>query len=135
MVLKGGAIAMAPMGDPECVDSYTATCALPADVCRLCGRAYFDVGDLCVAGGAGGGYRPRNWDCRNDWWSGSNEPSAKADMKLNDAQPVIEVNPQTYVVRADGCAVGVRASRGFADGTALFCLSVSVESFCVGSFA
>ena len=26
----------------------------------------------------------------------------KADMKLNDYQPVLEVDPQTYVVTADG---------------------------------
>jgi urease subunit alpha len=26
----------------------------------------------------------------------------KADMKLNDALPVIEVDPETYEVRADG---------------------------------
>jgi urease subunit alpha len=27
---------------------------------------------------------------------------SKADMKLNDYQPVLEVDPQTYVVKADG---------------------------------
>jgi urease subunit alpha len=27
---------------------------------------------------------------------------SKADMKLNDATPKIEVNPETYEVRADG---------------------------------
>ena len=26
----------------------------------------------------------------------------KADMRLNDARPVIEVDPETYVVRANG---------------------------------
>ena len=41
-------------------------------------------------------------------------------MVLNDWQPTIEVDPQTYQVHADGELLSLRTGRGAADGPALF---------------
>lgn len=102
MVLKGGAIAMAPMGDPN------ASIPTPQPVhYRPMFAAYAGartstsvtfVSQAALAAGIGSqlGLQKRLVACSNT------RTIRKADMKLNDAQPVIEVNPQTYVVRADG---------------------------------
>ena len=36
---------------------------------------------------------------------------SKADMKLNDATPAIEVDPETYVVKADGVELTCEPAR------------------------
>ncbi len=102
MVLKGGAIAMAPMGDPNAsiptpqpvhyrpmFGAYGGACAATS-VTFVSGAAFnAGVGEAL-------GLKKRLVVCRDT------RTIRKADMKLNDARPVIEVNPQTYVVRADG---------------------------------
>ena len=102
MIIKGGAIAAAPMGDPN------ASSPTPQPVHY---RPMFGAfGKACVAtsvtfvsqaardaGIAGplGLERPlvAVKNCRN---------VTKADMILNNYQPVMEVDPDTYEVRADG---------------------------------
>ncbi|WP_440996311.1 urease subunit alpha [Arhodomonas sp. SL1] len=102
VIVKGGMIAAAPMGDPnasiptpqpvhyrymfgafggavaETSVTFLSKAALDNDIPSRLGLAKRAV---AVAG------------CRN---------VSKADMKLNDWQPRIEVDPQTYEVRADG---------------------------------
>ena len=52
----------------------------------------------------------------------------KKDLILNDYQPKIEVDSQTYEVRADGEAAALRAGHGAAAGAAL--LSVLTGTSC-----
>jgi len=102
LILKGGFIAAAPMGDPNASiptpqpvhyrpmfgaygGALTATCvtfvsqsALEADIHKTLGL-----------------------NKRLSAVSGT-RTVRKKDMRLNDYQPKIEVDPQTYVVRADG---------------------------------
>ena len=102
VILKGGMIAMAPMGDPN------ASIPTPQPVhyrsmFGSSGKASQNTSMLFVSKEA----KAQNIDkqlglksligvvsnCRN---------ISKADMKLNDWMPKIEVNSQTYQVRADG---------------------------------
>ncbi|WP_260295372.1 urease subunit alpha [Sedimenticola hydrogenitrophicus] len=102
LIIKGGLIAAAPMGDPN------ASIPTPQPVhyrpmFAAVGRAMYStrMTFLSKAGlGAGIAERLRLQsligvvrDCRH---------VTKADMRLNDYQPLIEVDPQTYQVRADG---------------------------------
>jgi urease subunit alpha len=102
LIIKGGLIAAAPMGDPN------ASIPTPQPVhyrpmFAAVGRAMYStrMTFLSKAGlGAGIAERLRLQsligvvrDCRQ---------ISKADMRLNDYQPLIEVDPQTYQVRADG---------------------------------
>ncbi len=65
------------------------------------GRAR-DVGDVRVEGGPGHG-RDRLARTREAAGGGARHANVKkADMVHNDWQPRIEVDPQTYEVRADG---------------------------------
>ncbi|MBB3896687.1 urease subunit alpha [Roseococcus suduntuyensis] len=103
MILKGGSIAMAPMGDPNASIptpqpvhyrpmfgsygramtlgsvTFVSGAALEADV----GRALGLQRPLLAVGNTRGGI-------------------SKRDMVLNGATPRMEVNPETYEVRADG---------------------------------
>lgn len=102
MIIKGGAIAAAPMGDPNasiptpqpvhyrmmfgafgkaCVKtsvSFVSQAAITADIASSLG---LDRPLVAVK------------NCRN---------VTKADMVLNNYQPVMDVDPDTYEVRADG---------------------------------
>ena len=103
LILKGGMIAAAPMGDPN------ASIPTPQPVhyrpmFGAFGGALRDLGDLRVAGGAREAGSRRTLGlaqaagarCRNTRSIG------KKDMVHNDYQPKIEVDPETYEVRADG---------------------------------
>jgi urease subunit alpha len=103
LILKGGSIAMAPMGDPNASIptpqpvhyrpmfgsygramtlgsvTFVSGAALEADV----GQALGLQRPLLAVGNTRGGI-------------------SKRDMVLNDATPRMEVNPETYEVRADG---------------------------------
>ena len=103
MVLKCGTIAMAPMGDPNasiptpqpvhyrpmfggfagarvhCAVTFTSTAALEDGIAARLGLAR----PLFAVRGTRGGL-------------------SKRDMVLNDAMPRMEVDPETYEVRADG---------------------------------
>ncbi|MFU2207825.1 urease subunit alpha [Solidesulfovibrio sp. C21] len=102
MVIKGGMIIAAPMGDPNAsiptpqpVHYRTMFGALPN---ALAHTAVTFVSKAAAAAGVGERYALRKpvsavSGCRG---------LRKKDMVLNDALPVIEVDPQTYQVRADG---------------------------------
>ena len=102
MVLIGGAIAAAQMGDPN------ASIPTPQPVysrpmfgafgrARLATSVTFASGAAVEAGVAeryGLGKAVVAVEATRD--------IGKADMKLNDRLPKVEVNPETYEVRADG---------------------------------
>lgn len=102
LIIKGGAIAAAPMGDPNasiptpqpvhyrpmfgafgkaCTDTAVSFVSQAAIEAGLQGSLELERRLVAVKG------------CRS---------AGKADMKLNDYQPHMEVDPQTYEVRADG---------------------------------
>ena len=89
-------------GRPQRVDSHAAAGALPADVRRVRTRADV-VGDVRVQGGAQESRRLRNSSLTKPLVAVKNTRKiGKKDMKLNDATPKIDVDPETYAVRADG---------------------------------
>ncbi|MEO1829007.1 MAG: urease subunit alpha [Pseudomonas sp.] len=102
LILKGGAIAAAPMGDPN------ASIPTPQPVhyrpmFGAFGRGMDTtcltfVSQAAIDGGVAEklGLKRRLEAVRNT------RTISKADMKLNDYQPDISVDPQTYVVKADG---------------------------------
>jgi urease subunit alpha len=102
MVLVGGSITMAQMGDtnasiptPQPVFSRPMFGAFGRSVER--GAVLF-VSAAAEAAGIGG-----QLGLRKDLVAVSGTRSVtKADLKLNDAMPEIEVHPETYEVRADG---------------------------------
>ena len=103
IVLKGGQIAWAQMGDPN------ASIPTPEPVIMRPMWAATNPGKTCVAfvskacvdSGVAASYGLAKRvepvvKCRG---------LTKLDMKLNDTLPVIEVDPETYVVTADGVAL------------------------------
>ncbi|MCJ2085157.1 amidohydrolase family protein, partial [Methylobacterium sp. E-005] len=103
LVLKGGSIAAAPMGDPN------ASIPTPQPVhyrpmFGAYGRAPFATALTFVSGAAvADGLRER-LGVQKELVAVENVRGgiSKASMVLNDATPVIEVDPETYDVRADG---------------------------------
>ncbi len=102
LILKGGAIAAAPMGDPNAsiptpqpvhyrsmFGAYGK--AMDSTCLTFVSKAALDSG---IADRLG--LKRRLEAVRNT------RNISKADMKLNDYQPVISVDAQTYVVKADG---------------------------------
>lgn len=102
IVIKGGAIAWAQMGDPNAsiptpqpvymrpmFGSFGG--AIAATSLTFVSQAAMDLGVAAQIGLTSAIAAVAN--CRN---------LSKADMKLNDYQPRMEVNPETYEVRADG---------------------------------
>ena len=90
-------------GRSQRVDPDAAAGALPADVRRAGRRAARDVGDVRVARGAGGrrsGAAAAGASARSR--SPGRARCASATSIHNGALPVIEVDAQTYEVRADG---------------------------------
>lgn len=102
LIIKGGMIAAAPMGDPN------ASIPTPQPVhyrpmFGAVGKALIDTSVHFVSQAA--------LAAEVDLALGLERPLVavkntrdirKKDLLLNDAQPVVEVNPQTYEVRADG---------------------------------
>jgi len=102
MIIKGGMIAAAPMGDPNAsiptpqpvhyrkmFGAYGKACSHTS--ISFVSKAAFDD-DIKTRLGLNKMVRPVS-NCRN---------ISKADMKLNTWQPVVEVDSQTYEVRANG---------------------------------
>ncbi|MBD2425348.1 urease subunit alpha [Phormidium sp. FACHB-1136] len=102
IVIKGGAIAWAQMGDPNAsiptpqpvhmrpmFGSFGG--AMAATSLTFVSKAALELGIPAQIGL--GKATPAVVNCRN---------LSKADMKLNTYQPHMEVNPETYEVRADG---------------------------------
>jgi len=102
MVLKCGSIAAAPMGDPN------ASIPTPQPVhyrpmFANFGRNLLQSSVLFVSGAAlEGGIAHHAGLTRPLLAVGNTRRIGKADMVLNDYMPVIEVDPETYEVRADG---------------------------------
>ncbi len=102
LILKGGAIAAAPMGDPNA----SIPTPQPVHYRPMFGAFGRGMDTTCVTfvsqasidGGVAEklGLKRRLEAVRNT------RNISKADMKLNDYQPDISVDPQTYVVKADG---------------------------------
>ncbi len=102
LILKGGAIAAAPMGDPNA----SIPTPQPVHYRPMFGAFGKGMDSTCVtfvskaaldAGIADKlGLNRRLEAVRNT------RTISKADMKLNDYMPDISVDPQTYVVKADG---------------------------------
>ncbi|MDF2181043.1 urease subunit alpha [Neptuniibacter sp. CAU 1671] len=102
MIIKGGMIAAAPMGDPN------ASIPTPQPVhyrpmfgaqgLAAAATSFTITSQAALDAGVGEqlGLKRRLVACRNT------RNLTKADMLLNDWQPDITVDPQTYEVRADG---------------------------------
>jgi urease subunit alpha len=102
LIIKGGMISAAPMGDPNAsIPTPQPVHYRPMFGALGGARAATTMTFLSAAGQAAGVQDQLDLknrigvvkDCRN---------LHKADMRLNDYQPHIEVDPQTYEVRADG---------------------------------
>ena len=104
MVIKGGIDRGRADGRPQRLDPDAAAGALPADVRRLRQGADRVLGDLRLAGGGG----QRAWRSKlgidKELVAVENTRGgiSKKSMIHNDATPNIEVDPETYEVRADG---------------------------------
>ena len=102
LVLKGGMIAAAPMGDPNASiptpqpvrfrPMFAAYGAARASTCLT-----FVSGAALAAGVADALALKKRPSAARD-----TREIRKRDLKLNDLQPVMEVDPETYEVRADG---------------------------------
>ena len=106
-------------GRSECVDPHAAARALPAHVRGARRRARRHLRELRVAGRRSTAAWPRSWACAKRLVAVQNTRAIrKKDLILNDYQPKIEVDPQTYEVRADGellrCEPATRAAAGAA---------------------
>jgi len=102
LIIKGGMIAAAPMGDPN------ASIPTPQPVhyrtmFGAFGKAVVDTSVHFVSQAALAGEIDRTLGLERPLVAVKNTRNIrKSDLLLNTAQPVIEVNPQTYEVRADG---------------------------------
>ncbi len=102
LILKGGMIAAAPMGDPN------ASIPTPQPVhYRLMfgamGKAVHETSVNFVSQAALENGNLDHLGLSKKLCAVKNTRNiSKADMKLNDYLPVVEVDPQTYVVKADG---------------------------------
>jgi len=102
LILKGGMIAGAPMGDPN------ASIPTPQPVhyrpmFGAMGKAVHQTSISFVSQAALDKGTLEHLGLQKQLSAVRNTRTiSKADMKLNDYQPVLEVDPQTYVVTADG---------------------------------
>ena len=102
VVVKGGMIAMAPMGDPN------ASIPTPQPVHYRAmfgsyGKAAMNTSMMFVSAAADEAGIAEQLQLGSQIGVAKNcRAISKADMKLNDWQPRIEVDSQTYQVRADG---------------------------------
>lgn len=111
MVIKAGVIVAAPMGDPN------ASIPTPQPVHMrpmfgAFGAACTEVGVHFVSAAAVAADVGRRWGLHRPLVAVRNTRSiAKRAMVLNDATPVIEVDPETYEVRADGALITCEPAR------------------------
>ena len=102
IVVKGGYIAWAQMGDPGAsIPTPQPVLGRPMFAARGAAAAHCSIAFVskrCIASGVGAGYQLQKPLCavRNTRTIG------KRDMILNDALPNITVDPETYKVHADG---------------------------------
>ena len=112
-------------GRSERVDPDAAAGALPADVRRARRRAARDLrSPSCRRRRSSDGVAERLRLAQARWSRCAGRAAIrKRDMVHNDALPDIEVDPQTYEVRADGAAADLRAGDDAAAGAALLPVS------------
>ncbi|MFV0333570.1 MAG: urease subunit alpha [Tropicimonas sp.] len=102
MVLLGGMIAMAQMGDPN-ASIPTPQPVYSRPMFGAFGRAVEHSAVTFVSAAAqADGIGERLGLAKKTLAVGDTRGIGKADMVMNDALPVIEVDPETYEVRADG---------------------------------
>ena len=102
LVLKGGLIAGAAMGDPERVDPDARTGALPADVrAPSAARRRRRRGRSCRRRRSTADRLPTQLD-RSLLPVRNTRRIGKKDMALNDALPKIAIDPERYTVTIDG---------------------------------
>jgi len=102
MVLIGGTIAMAQMGDPN-ASIPTPQPVYSRPMWGAFGRSVERSAVTFVSAAAqDAGVRARLGLAKETLAVKNTRSIGKADMVLNDALPVVEVNPETYEVRADG---------------------------------
>jgi len=102
MVLLGGTIAMAQMGDPN-ASIPTPQPVYSRPMFGAFGRSVEQSAVTFVSGAAqAGGIGDRLGLAKQVVAVKNTRDIGKRDMVLNDATPVMEVNPETYEVRADG---------------------------------
>jgi urease subunit alpha len=111
MILKGGGIAMAAMGDPNASIPTPQPVHYRPMFAAVAGYRHATsvtfVSQVALENDIGGrlGLQKILMPCRDTRTIG------KADMKHNDLRPVIDVNPQTYEVRADGVPLWCEPAR------------------------
>ncbi len=102
MVLVGGSIALAQMGDPN-ASIPTPQPVHSRPMFGAMGRSVERGAVLFVSGAAAASDLRRDLGCAKDFVAVlGTRTIGKADMVLNAATPAIEVDPETYEVRADG---------------------------------
>jgi urease subunit alpha len=102
IVIKGGAIAWAQMGDPN-ASIPTPQPVYMRPMFGSFGGATASTSLTFISQVALDLRIPEQFGLKTSAVAVSNTRQlSKADMKLNDATPEIEVNPETYEVRADG---------------------------------
>jgi len=102
MVLIGGVIACAQMGDPN-ASIPTPQPVHTRPMFGACGRAVGETAALFVSrAGIAEGIGERYGLDKALIAVSDTRGIGKSDMKLNDAMPEVEVDPETYEVRADG---------------------------------
>ena len=102
LIIKGGMIAAAPMGDPNA----SIPTPQPVHYRPMFGALGSALHSTCMTFLSQAGHEAgiaRQLDLKSRIGVVSNcRKVSKADMVLNDYQPQIEVDPQTYQVKADG---------------------------------
>ncbi|MGD8926464.1 MAG: urease subunit alpha, partial [Thioalkalispiraceae bacterium] len=102
LILKGGFIAAAPMGDPNA----SIPTPQPVHYRPMFGAFGGARSSTSLTFVSQAGYKAEVAEQlglrKNIAMVSGTRTISKADMKLNDYQPTIEVDPQTYEVRADG---------------------------------
>ena len=120
LILKGGMIAAAAMGDPNASIPTPQPVHYRPMFGSLRPRAAH-LGDLRFAGGARESGVARRCGLARPLVAVRNTRSiGKKDMVHNDYQPAIEVDPETYEVRADGELLACEPATRAADGATLF---------------
>jgi urease subunit alpha len=102
LILKGGMIAAAPMGDPNA----SIPTPQPVHYRMMFGAMGKAVHETCITFVSQSSLDKGTLDhlgLKKQLRAVKNTRNiGKSDMKLNDYQPKLEVDPQTYIVKADG---------------------------------
>jgi hypothetical protein len=107
-------------GRPERLHPHAAAGALPADVRRLRRRDCQRLADLRLAGGLNAGVKEKLRPGQDPRAVKGIRGVRKQHMVHNAYLPKMEIDPQTYAVRADGQLLTCEPAKVPADGAALF---------------